>query len=305
MSEKSEIFVGIDVSKDTLELGFQPCGQSVELPHDGPGLSEATRRLREAEPRLVVLEATGGLEAALAASLLAVGVAVAVVNPRQVRDYAKATGQLAKTDRIDALVLADFARAIRPAVRPMKDEVTRALGDLITRRRQLVEMRVQETLRLGRASKVQQKSLKSHIAWLDKRIEDIDTDVRKRLRESPAWRIKRSRFNYDLHRASGLWVWLMLFVLAWSSVAFGRGQRLMQAAGTRQGFVVLSEQWLFLDREHGIYQYLIRSSEDQGKGGATRVLFDANTGELKGLITPNTEANGQVLTPWLYWLHMA
>jgi transposase len=163
---------------------------AVELPHDEQGISEATRRLREAEPRLVVLEATGGLETELAASLMAAGLAVVVVNPRQVRDYAKATGQLAKTDRIDALVLADFARAIRPELRPMKDALTRELDDLVTRRRQRAEMRVQESLRLGRASKVQQKSLKSHIAWLDKRIEEIDTDLRQRLRASPAWRTK-------------------------------------------------------------------------------------------------------------------
>jgi hypothetical protein len=174
MNENPEIFVGIDISKDTLDIGFQPPGHTGELPHDEQGISEATRRLREAEPRLVVLEATGGLETELAASLMAAGVAVVVVNPRQVRDYAKATGQLAKTDRIDALVLADFARAIRPELRPMKDALTRELDDLVTRRRQLVEMRVQESLRLGRASKVQQKSLKSHIAWLDKRIEEID-----------------------------------------------------------------------------------------------------------------------------------
>jgi transposase len=190
MTENPEIFVGIDISKDTLDIGFQPSGQTVRLPHDAQGISEATKRLGEAALCLVVLEATGGLETPLAAALVAAGVPVAVVNPRQVRDYAKATGQLAKTDRIDALVLADFARAIRPAVRPMKDALTRELDDLVSRRRQLVEMRVQEILRLGRASKVQEKSLKSHIAWLDKRIEGIDTDLRKRLRESPAWRAK-------------------------------------------------------------------------------------------------------------------
>jgi transposase len=190
MNENPEIFVGIDISKDTLDLGFQPSGQSVPIPHDEPGLAEATRRLREAAPRLVVLEASGGLETALATALIAAGVPVAVVNPRQVRDYAKATGRLAKTDRIDALVLADFARAIRPEVRPMKDALTRELDERVTRRRQLVEMRVQESLRLGRASKVQQKSLNRHITWLDKRIEEIDTDLRRRLRASPAWRAK-------------------------------------------------------------------------------------------------------------------
>jgi transposase len=190
MSENPEIFVGIDISKDTLDMGFQPSGQTVRLPHDAQGITEATRRLGEAALCLVVLEATGGLETPLAATLMAAGVPVAVVNPRQVRDYAKATGQLAKTDRVDALVLAAFARAIRPELRPMKDALTRELDALVTRRRQLVEMRVQESLRLGRASKVQEKSLKRHIAWLDKRIEEIETDLRQRLRASPAWRAK-------------------------------------------------------------------------------------------------------------------
>lgn len=190
MSENLEIFVGIDIAKDTLDMGFQPSGQTVRLPHDAQGITEATKRLSEAALCLVVLEVTGGLETPLAVTLVAAGVPVAVVNPRQVRDYAKATGQLAKTDRVDALVLADFARAIRPELRPMKDALTRELDDLVTRRRQLVEMRVRESLRLGRASKVQEKSLKRHIAWLDKRIEEIETDLRQRLRASPAWRAK-------------------------------------------------------------------------------------------------------------------
>jgi len=147
-------------------------------------------RLSEAKPQLIVLEATGGLEVDVATRLMVAGLPVVVVNLRQVRDYAKATGQLAKTDRIDALVLADFGRAIRPEVRPIKDAATRELDDLVTRRRQLVEMRVQESLRLARASKAQQKSLKRHIAWLDKRIAELDTELTKRLRTSPAWRAK-------------------------------------------------------------------------------------------------------------------
>lgn len=162
MNENSELFVGIDISKDTLDMGIQPAGQTVLLPHNEPGITEATRQLLKAQPRLVVLEATGGLETALAAALISAGVPVAVVNPRQVRDYAKATGQLAKTDRIDALVLADFARAIRPEVRPMKDTLTRELDERVTRRRQLVEMRVQESLRLGRASGAAKKPQKPH-----------------------------------------------------------------------------------------------------------------------------------------------
>ena len=190
MNENTEIFVGIDISKDTLDLGFRPSGQSVSLAHDEEGIIEVMHRLSEAKPQLIVLEATGGLEVDLATRLMVAGLPVVVVNPRQVRDYAKATGQLAKTDRIDALVLADFGRAIRPEVRPIKDAATRELDDLVTRRRQLVEMRVQESLRLARASKMQQKSLKRHIAWLDKRIAEFDTELTKRLRTSPAWRAK-------------------------------------------------------------------------------------------------------------------
>jgi transposase len=192
MSENPEIFVGIDISKDTLDIGFQPSGQTVQIPHDEPGITEATRRLREAAPRLVVLEATGGLETRLAAS--AAGVPVAVVNPRQVRDYAKATGQLATTDRIDAGMLAAFARSILPAVGPMKEMFARVLDDLVSRRRLLVEMRVQEALRVGRASKLPQQSLKSHIAWLDKRIVDLDTDLRRQGWAPPLPR--RSSPNY-------------------------------------------------------------------------------------------------------------
>jgi transposase len=137
-----------------------------------------------------VMEATGGLEMRLASELAAKGLPVAVINPRQARDFAKATGQLAKTDLVDATVLAAFARAIRPAVRPIKDVDTRELDDLVTRRRQLIDMRVQETLRLGTASKVQRKSVTAHIAWLDKRIAKLDDDLSKRLRASDAWRTK-------------------------------------------------------------------------------------------------------------------
>jgi transposase len=122
--------------------------------------------------------------------LAAQGLCLAVVNPRQVRDFAKASGQLAKTDRIDTQVICGFARAIRPAVRPMKEALVQELDDLVGRRRQLVEMRVQETLRLHGASKVQAKSLKAHIGWLDKRIKDIETDLGARLRSSDAWRVK-------------------------------------------------------------------------------------------------------------------
>ena len=127
----------------------------------------------------------------MASELAACGLPVAVINPRQARDFAKATGQLAKTDRVDAAVLCAFARAIRPAVRVLKDADTRDLDDMVSRRRQLIAMRVQETLRLGSAeSKALQKSLKKHMAWLDKQIAGLDRDLTKRLRASDAWRAK-------------------------------------------------------------------------------------------------------------------
>ena len=155
-----------------------------------PLIAQVVKRLVQVAPTLIVMEATGGLEMRLASELAAKGLPVAVINPRQARDFAKATGQLAKTDMVDAAVLAAFARAIRPAVRPLKDADTRDLDDLVTRRRQLIDMRVQETLRLGTASKVQRKSVAAHIAWLDKRIGDLDDGLTKRLRASEAWRTK-------------------------------------------------------------------------------------------------------------------
>lgn len=185
-----ECFVGIDVSKNTLDMRIEPAGAARQVSYDNAGVAQVCQRLTEVGPTLIVMEATGGLETRLASELAAQGLPVAVVNPRQVRDFAKATGQLAKTDRIDAAVLCAFARAIRPAVRPIKDADTRELDEGVTRRRQLVEMRVQETLRLGSASQRQQKSLKAHIAWLDKRLHEIDLDLRTRLRKSDVWRAK-------------------------------------------------------------------------------------------------------------------
>ncbi|MGH8608881.1 MAG: IS110 family transposase [Gammaproteobacteria bacterium] len=186
-----EKFVGIDVSKDTLDVRIEPDAKALHVAYDDEGIGQVCRRLIEAAPTLIVMEATGGLESRMASELAAKGLNVAVVNPRQGRDFARATGQLAKTDRVDAAVLAAFARAIRPQARPLKDADTHALDDLVTRRRQLIVMRVQETLRLGTAaSKPLQKSLNAHIAWLDKRIAEIDTESTRRLRASAVWRTK-------------------------------------------------------------------------------------------------------------------
>jgi transposase len=190
-TKQEESFVGIDVSKNTLDLRLEPSGESLHITYDDAGVTDICRRLKQVLPTLIVMEATGGLETRLATELVAAGLPVAVINPRQARDYAKATGQLAKTDQVDAAILCAFARAIRPAVRPLKDADTRDLDDLVTRRRQLIAMRVQESLRLGSAgTKALQKSLKIHIAWLDKRIADLDDDLTRRLRASDVWRTK-------------------------------------------------------------------------------------------------------------------
>lgn len=186
-----EKFVGIDVSKSTLDVCIEPAVQTLHVAYDEAGISQIVGRLKEVNPALIVIEATGGLEVRIATELASLGLPVAVINPRQARDFAKATGQLAKTDQVDAAVLAAFAKAIRPQVRPLKDADTRALDDMVSRRRQLVDIRVQETLRLGTAaSRPMQKSLSKHIAWLDKQIAGFDNDLTKRLRESDVWRAK-------------------------------------------------------------------------------------------------------------------
>lgn len=188
---KVEKFVGIDVSKSTLDVCIEPAVQTLHVAHDEAGIRQVVSRLKEANPTLIVIEATGGLEVRIATELASKGLPVAVINPRQARDFAKATGQLAKTDQVDAAVLAAFAKAIRHQVRPLKDADTRALDDMVSRRRQLIDIRVQETLRLGTAaSKPMQKSLNKHIAWLGKQIIELDNDLTKRLRESDVWRAK-------------------------------------------------------------------------------------------------------------------
>jgi len=191
MSEMTvEKFVGIDVAKGTLDLSIDPAGETLHIEYDDAGISQVVKRLALLAPTLIVMEATGGLEMRLVCELAAKNLPVAIINPRQARDFAKATGQLAKTDVVDAAILAAFARAIRPAVRPIKDADTRDLNDLVNRRRQLVDMRVQEMLRMGTASKVQKKSLAAHITWLDKRITDLDDDLTKRVRTSDVWKTK-------------------------------------------------------------------------------------------------------------------
>jgi len=182
------VFVGIDVSKAELEVAVRPSGERWTACNDGPGISRLVERLKGQALALVVLEATGGFEVAAAAALAAAGVPVVVANPRQVRDFAKAIGQLAKTDRIDAETLALFAERVRPEVRPLADEAARELGALVTRRRQLIEMLTAEKNRLGFAPAGVGKGIRKHIRWLERQLTDVDSDLDDRIKESPVWR---------------------------------------------------------------------------------------------------------------------
>ena len=194
MSEPTlERFVGVDVAKDWLDLHADP--PATQLPghvtYDDAGLQQLCDVLARLRPTLIVMEASGGLEQRLACELAARSLTLAVVNPRQVRSFARASGQLAKTDAIDARTLCAFAKLIRPQAKPPKDEATRELADLLGRRRQLVDMRIQELQRQHTAStKAMRKSLAEHVTWLERRIAQLDDDMGKRLRDSDVWRLK-------------------------------------------------------------------------------------------------------------------
>lgn len=182
------LFVGIDISKAQLDLAQQPEGPGLSLPHNESGIATAVAHLRTLQPTVVVLEATGGLERLLVRALVEAGLPVVVVNPRHVRDFAKATGQLAKTDALDARVLARFAEAVRPVLRPVPDADTQDLATLIARRRQVVEMLTAEKNRRGSASKRVQERIQAHIAWLTAELKRVDGDLDQAIRNSPVWR---------------------------------------------------------------------------------------------------------------------
>jgi len=188
-------FAGIDVSKATLELGLRPTGETTTFPNSEEGIPRLVAQLRNLNPQLVVMEATGGLEMALAIALTAAQIPLAVVNPRQVRDFAKATGKLAKTDAIDAQVLAHFADAIRPEARPVKDEEAMALDALQARRRQVLEMLAAEKNRLLSAPKWIKSHIQTNITWLEKCLREVDSDLDNAIRNSSVWREKDALFQ--------------------------------------------------------------------------------------------------------------
>lgn len=181
-------WVGIDVAKAELVVAIAPQGEVVTVPNSLAEVETLAARLRKLKPERVVLEATGGHETLVAMTLAAAGLPVAVVNPRQVRDFARSTGQLAKTDKIDAGVLAAFAKAVQVEVRPLPDREARALQAVVSRRRQVVEMLTAERNRLYLADKAVAPSIREVIRLLERQVQDLDDDLQQRLRKSPVWR---------------------------------------------------------------------------------------------------------------------
>ena len=187
--EQQENYVGIDVAKAGMDIAVCPSDKSWAISNDDAEIRQLVSRLKTLEPDIVLPEASGGLELPLVAAL-AVEELPVVVNPRQVQDFARATGKLAKTDTLDAAVLAHFTEAVRPPVRPSRDAETQLLNSLVAHRHQLVTMLVSEKNRLRGASHSVRPSIQSHITWLEQELSDLDKDLRKTLRSSPVWREK-------------------------------------------------------------------------------------------------------------------
>jgi len=184
------IFVGIDVSKAKLDLAVSPTGEQSCFANDAEGIEELVTEVLSLKPTVVVIEATSGLEVALAGALAAADVAVAVVNPRHTHAFGRARGIVAKTDKVDAVGLAEFAAAVRPEVRPLPDGQAQELKALATRRRQLRQMITAEKNRLKIAPQILKPSIEVNIRWLEEQLDDIDRQMRKAIKDSPIWRAK-------------------------------------------------------------------------------------------------------------------
>lgn len=186
--QASDLFVGIDVSKAALDIALRPSGEAWRCANADADIAQLVAQLQARGPHLVVLEATGGLERLVVAALAVAGVPVAVVNPRQARDFAKATGHLAKTDALDAAVLAHFAQAIGPTPRPLPDAQSQILAALVERRHQLVAIRTAEHNRLQTVLAAVRPHVQTHLAWLDQALQDLDSELDQTLHASPLWR---------------------------------------------------------------------------------------------------------------------
>ncbi len=185
------MFVGIDVSKDRLDVSVRPIGDKFVVARDEAGLAELVGRLQTARPELVVLEATGGYEQIVLAALISAGLPAVAVNPQQIRNFARALGQRAKSDPIDADVIAHFGEAVRPVVRPLPDEAARTLTELVARRRQIVDMMAAERMRRQQVSiRRIERSIDRHLASLQKELTKIERDLDDEIRGTPAWREK-------------------------------------------------------------------------------------------------------------------
>ena len=183
------IFVGLDVAKDRLDVHVRPSANRWAVANDDAGITEVVARLHALAPTLVVLEASGGYEVAVAAALAHAALPVAVVNPRQVRAYARATGQLAKSDALDAEVLARFAEGVQPPVRALPSEQAHALGELVARRRQLVDMLAAELNRRRQARDGRlARRIAAHVSWLTRALAELDEEITRVIRRSPMWR---------------------------------------------------------------------------------------------------------------------
>jgi transposase len=184
----SAVYVGIDVAKAQLDSAVRPSGEQWVSPHEQEGIAALVARVQALRPTLIVLEATGGREAPLAAALATAGLVVAVVNPRQVRDFARAVGQLAKTAALDAQILARFAEVGQPTPRPLPDAQAQELSALLARRRQLVGMLTAERQRLDTAGPAVRRHIQRHIAWLEQELADLDRHLHDAVQASPLWR---------------------------------------------------------------------------------------------------------------------
>ena len=185
-------WIGLDVAKAVLDGVVRPTGEVVQFPNDAAGHAALVAWAAPLAPTSLVLEATGGYERAVVVALAAAGLPVVVVNPRQVRDFARSTGQLAKTDRLDAAVLALFAERVQPAQRPLTDEATAELAELITRRQQLLAMLTMEKNRLPQVRTRVRRDVQAHITWLERRVAETDDDLRQAIEASPVWRVQEN-----------------------------------------------------------------------------------------------------------------
>jgi transposase len=190
MTATADSYVGIDVAKDHLDVSVLPTAQRWRAEYTDASVGELVAQLQALTPRVIVIEASGGYETVVATALAAAGLPVAVVNPRQVRDFAKAIGRLAKTDRIDADVLALFGERVRPEIHALPDADAQALAALVTRRRQLIEMLTAERHRLVLATGPVRKSVQRHIRWLERQVTDSDDDILRAIQSSPVWRVQ-------------------------------------------------------------------------------------------------------------------